>query len=54
MTDTITLKVEIETTGNLKGATEELRKSVMHCNCISSSCHKGESFSYKVVDAEII
>jgi hypothetical protein len=49
----VTLKVEIEVTGNLKCAKEELRRSVMHCNCMSSSSREGESFSYKVVDAEI-
>lgn len=54
MIKSVTLKIEIEVTGNLNGAKEQLRKSVMYCNCVSGSVNKGESFSYKVVDAEII
>jgi hypothetical protein len=54
MKQEVLLKVIIEAEGSITGAKEELRKSVMHCNCISSSARKGESFSYKVVSCELI
>ena len=49
----VNLKVTMEVNGNAKLAVEELRKSVLHCNCVCGSVHKGESFNYKITDAEI-
>lgn len=45
----VKLEVEIQCTGNVKNATEELQKSIMHCNCMCRSSREGESFTYKVV-----